>query len=124
MLHHIFRRILFLALLPVFILYYLIEDPAGGLMPRCVVKSITGWSCPGCGSQRFLHALLNGHPLEAVSYNYFIPGGFLLIGVVIWLEATRKSHPQRYRRFMQPLYLYLVLALIIAWMLVRNLLNI
>ena len=124
MLHHIFRRILFLALLSVFILYYLIEDPAGGLMPSCVVKSITGWSCPGCGSQRFLHALLNGHPLEAVSYNYFIPVGFLLIGVVIWLEATRKSHPQRYRRFMQPLYLYLVLALIIAWMLVRNLLNI
>ena len=53
MLHRIFRRILFLALLPVFILYYLIEDPAGGLMPRCVVKSITGWSCPDAARNAF-----------------------------------------------------------------------
>lgn len=103
---------------------YAVADPTASYMPRCVFRTLTGWSCPGCGSQRFLHALLTGHPLQAVGYNYFLPLGFAMIGVVCWLEATRTRQPGRYRRWMRPRNLYLVLAVIVAWWLLRNLLKI
>ena len=32
----------------------------------------TGWSCPGCGLQRFIHAAVHGRFLEAISYNYML----------------------------------------------------
>lgn len=103
---------------------YAVVDPTAPFMPRCVFRTLTGWECPGCGSQRFLHALLDGHPLQAVRYNYFLPLGFAMIGVVCWLEATRTRHPDRYRRWMRPRNLYLVLAIICLWWLLRNLLEI
>ena len=42
------------------------------LFPRCLFRQLTGLSCPGCGMQRFVHALANGHFAEAAAYNYFL----------------------------------------------------
>lgn len=103
---------------------YAVVDPTAEYMPRCIFRTLTGWSCPGCGSQRFLHALLSGHPLQAVSYNYFLPLGLVMIALACWLEATSRTHPARYRRWMQPRNLYLVLALICLWWILRNLLGV
>lgn len=99
-------------------------NPQEDFMPKCVFRRLTGWSCPGCGSQRFAHALFNGHALEAVSYNYFLPVGIVIIAVSAWLEATRRRHPERYRKAMQPLTLYLVVALLVAWTILRNVLGV
>ena len=41
-------------------------------MPKCSFKLLTGLSCPGCGLQRAVHALLNGEPMKAIQYNYFL----------------------------------------------------
>lgn len=106
------------------LLIYGFVDPEGGYMPQCVIHSLTGWSCPGCGSQRFLHALLNGDVAKAVSYNYFVPVGVVLIAAGVWLESTRRSHPVRYRRFMKPVWLYAILGLIIIWSILRNILGV
>lgn len=48
---------------------YLILDPSANLFPRCVFRSLTGYICPGCGSQRALHALLNFELVKAFNYN-------------------------------------------------------
>lgn len=54
------------------IFVYLNYNPTDSkYFPHCIVKSLTGWSCPNCGIQRAAHSLLNGHLLEALSYNYF-----------------------------------------------------
>lgn len=39
--------------------------------PKCTFKELTGFHCPGCGTARSLHALLNGRFLQAVVYNPF-----------------------------------------------------
>ena len=39
---------------------YFALDPARHPFPRCMFLTLTGWQCPGCGSQRALHALLHG----------------------------------------------------------------
>lgn len=37
--------------------------------PRCQLHQLTGFYCPGCGSTRCLHALLQGHFAEAAQKN-------------------------------------------------------
>src|SRR5690606_2629375 len=42
--------------------FYGLVDPATGILPSCPFYTLTHWYCPGCGSQRALHALLHGDP--------------------------------------------------------------
>lgn len=45
-------------------------DPEGGQMHLpCPFHWLTGWHCPGCGSQRALHDLLHGRIAEAFGHN-------------------------------------------------------
>ena len=97
-----------------------------GLMPRCIFRDLTGWSCPGCGSQRALHALLDGEPLKAWSYNYIIP--FTLAYVarcgIHWILPDSTHIERIYRRLTTPPALYTLLGAVITWTVARNLLGI
>ena len=45
-------------------------DPATSpLYPPCLIRLYTGWSCPGCGATRALHALLHFRFEEAWRLN-------------------------------------------------------
>ena len=48
-------------------------DPAAtGFYPPCVFHKLTGLHCPGCGSLRATHHLLQGHLGEALSMNILL----------------------------------------------------
>ena len=52
------------------LVFYAVSDPAHGKFhPKCLFHLLTGLECPGCGSQRALHCLLNGDLLQALHYN-------------------------------------------------------
>ncbi len=53
-------------------LYAFVSPAQSWWMPKCPIKLLTGWQCPGCGIQRFAHAVLQGHIREAFAYNYFL----------------------------------------------------
>src|SRR5580692_3897196 len=45
-------------------------DPAtSGIFPPCPVRYLTGWYCPGCGSLRAIHQLLEGNLRAAWAMN-------------------------------------------------------
>jgi hypothetical protein len=45
-------------------------DPATTVFfPSCPIRLLTGWSCPGCGTLRALHALLHGRLGDALHDN-------------------------------------------------------
>lgn len=93
-----------------------------GFMPRCPFKWVTGLSCPGCGSQRALMALLGGHPVEAVSYNYILPlavAYLALLGVHTLFPGNRRVC-SLYRRFTSPPALVVVAAVTVVWVVARN----
>ena len=61
--------ILALALFPCLVAL-IMRDPAdSGLFPPCPFFALTGLHCPGCGTLRGLHQLLNGHLLAALGLN-------------------------------------------------------
>ena len=42
------------------------------LWPKCFFHMLTGLECPGCGSQRAIHSLLNGEITKATHYNLLV----------------------------------------------------
>ena len=56
----------------------LVRNPEdSGLFPPCPFLALTGYHCPGCGTLRALHQLLNGQLLAAIDFNpltvFFLP---------------------------------------------------
>lgn len=102
--------------------FYRHYDPAaaGSPAPRCLLRAITGHDCPGCGSQRALHALLNGRVAEAWSYNAFI---FFAVPTALFyvvLESPVGRRLPRIRRAAtHPLTAALITAAILVWWIFR-----
>lgn len=89
-----------------------------GWMPSCPFKTLTGWECPGCGSQRALLALLHGHPLEAWRYNLLLP---FFVAYVVLLAVLPRGN--RLRRVLESLpAIWILLVCILAWWVLRNVL--
>lgn len=63
------------------------HDPLeSSLFPPCVFYVSTGWFCPGCGSTRMLHELLNGNLVRALSLN---PATFVLLPILAYEFSGR-----------------------------------
>ena len=93
-----------------------------GWMPRCLVKQFTGFSCPGCGLLRAVHAALHGRFAEAVSYNYWlvltVPYVAALVVVRLLPKGAVKEKTQRLLGSRCVIGFYI--ATFLAWFVVRN----
>jgi len=67
-----------------------LRDPrdGAGFLP-CLFQRATGWYCPGCGSQRAVHALLHGRVGEALSHNLLLWVVLVPLGAVLVWRARR-----------------------------------
>ena len=98
-----------------------VGDPNRGGFPACPLHALTGLNCPGCGTQRALHALLTGHPGVALHDNAFailvLPA--LLYAYLLWaarafaIALPQVAVPSRVMRWLGPA--------VIAFTVVRNL---
>jgi hypothetical protein len=61
-------------------------DPsaAGNPYPRCLLKSMTGLDCPGCGGTRALFSLLHGDIAGALDHNILV---FLIVPLFAYLAV-------------------------------------
>lgn len=91
--------------------------------PKCPVKLLTGWSCPACGMQRFIHALLHGNFKEAINYNYYLlyvlPYLSSLCGVAMMPAGPKKETLEKIVQHRYVIWTYIVTFFI--WFLIRNL---
>ncbi len=101
---------------------YLLMVDLTGFMPRCPVKMFTGLDCPGCGSQRALHSLLEGHLLESVRHNLLLPFAVAYLAVcgLHWINPAWRVVGALYTRLTSPRALWITVALVVGWMIVRN----
>lgn len=111
-----------LAVAVLFCWYYYTHDPSAGGAPRCLFRFLTGYDCPGCGSQRALHALLHGRPADAWGYNPFVFFAVPAAAFYIIVENGRALWPRFHARAVHPAILCTVLAVLLAWWVLRNVL--
>ena len=102
--------------------WYYLHDPADSAAPKCIFKMLTGYDCPGCGSQRALHALLHGNIARAWQCNPFVFFAVPAAAFYIFAEATRKKNPRLHSAATRPLIIGLLTVAVIAYTVARNLL--
>ncbi|MBO4427384.1 MAG: DUF2752 domain-containing protein [Bacteroidales bacterium] len=104
----------------VLILVYALLDPASLPFPRCPFLMLTGFKCPGCGSQRALHQLLGLHIGEAFRYNAALVVCIPLVAFLFAADLFKKRLPRLYGASRHPALGWTVLAALLAWWLLRN----
>ena len=89
--------------------------------PPCPFRALTGYLCPGCGTLRALHELLNGHLAAAFKLN---PLMMLLMPYVGYSGASSaletvfgRALP---RVFIRPACIWILLAIILLFWILRN----
>jgi len=106
--------------------YYVFDPVEMPLMPKCVFKSLTGYSCSGCGMQRFLHAMMHGRFIEAIHYNYllvvFLP--YITLFGIEFLVLTGETQ-KRWKRVLEGKEMTMFMfVLVVSWTIIRNILGI
>jgi len=61
-----------LAFLGMLALYVFYNPTDTNVFPKCPFYMVAGIYCPGCGSQRAAHQILNGNIIEGIRHNYMI----------------------------------------------------
>lgn len=100
--------------------YFFIDPMEVKWMPRCLWKVATGTDCPGCGSQRMVHALMHGDIGGAWRANAYGLCILPLVGLMLWLELFREKHPGLYRKVHSPVAIWMLTGSVIVWWVVRN----
>lgn len=100
--------------------YFLFDPTESTWMPQCPVHLLTGFDCPGCGSQRMLHALLHGDISGAWHHNALLLLMLPLLAVMLFLELAADRFPRAYRRIHSLPVVALICLSIAAWTIIRN----
>jgi len=88
----IFRAGLLVVILAPVVLFFMLEPSKNQLFPRCAFNALTGYYCPGCGSQRAIHSLLHLNITGVVHNNVlFLPA--------VLAVAYHYLHPVLNRKF-------------------------
>lgn len=103
---------------------YIILDPATNLFPRCPLRALTGYYCPGCGSQRAIHQLLHFNISSAFTCNPLLVLSIPYIFIVLTLNALKRSSSTtilKLRKFFCGYTaILIILTIIILYWVVRN----
>ncbi|WP_103067948.1 DUF2752 domain-containing protein [Aquimarina sediminis] len=102
-------------------LYYF-SDPSGvSYFPKCPFYLLTGFHCPGCGSQRALHQLLHFNIIETLNYNALY---ILGIGTIVYnlsIKAINKyGNKDYYNILYHPKTPIVIGVIIVLFWILRN----
>lgn len=121
---YILVAILSLSVLISFVVIYRNFNPSDyPFFPKCPSKLLTGFDCPGCGSQRAVHHLLNLELGEAAKDNLLVVlfAPYIVAGLVFEniKRPSRRFLVWRRRLFGLPA-IYVIFAVITVFTVVRN----
>ncbi len=108
------------------ILYRTYNPIENNYFPKCPFKVVTGLDCPGCGSQRAVHFLLNFDVLGAMRENLmlvlFIP--YIFINFIIDILDRPNDKILKLRKFLfGHKAIVVILILIFTFWVFRNIIN-
>ena len=120
-----YRKILIFTLIAVVAVivttvYFLYDPSADGWFPKCPIYSFTGYKCPGCGTQRAIHALLGGDLAQAWHYNAGLLVALPVMALYVLVEIAPKRLMCIDKVINSQWFILVVLACAVAWTVLRN----
>ncbi len=113
--------VIFLLLLGIVLLYLNINPSKVDFLPKCPLYFTTGLYCPGCGSQRATHQLLNLNFLGVVQQNLLYVLGLVIFTYhAVILGLNRFFNKTYYNYIYHPKTPIALLLVIIAFWIFRN----
>ncbi|MCQ2297795.1 MAG: DUF2752 domain-containing protein [Bacteroidales bacterium] len=106
------------------VLYGIADPQQSAWFPKCPFKWLTGYSCPGCGSQRLIHAMLQLRFAEAFRYNALLFVSIPYLILLCYSSFSRVRHQRLYMALNGQLGIAIPFVVIILWWVVRNILGI
>jgi len=101
---------------------YVFEPGRSGFFPPCMFRTLTGFTCPGCGTTRALHQIVHGHlfaafmlnPLLLIALPFFLYAFLRYSAIVLHggMPPKNSLHPQ---------YIYAIFFVVSAFWIFRNL---
>ena len=100
---------------------FIFEPGRTGFFPACPFRTLTGFTCPGCGSTRGLHRLLHGDIVSALEFNplMVLSLPFLLYALVRYTAAAVSGRPLQ-RHNLDPKYIWMLFGVIMSFWIFRN----
>lgn len=111
-------------LVTIFAILYRTYNPNGNVyFPKCPFRELTGLKCPGCGSQRAVHYLLNFDIFNAIKENVIlvlsIP--YILTGLVFDSLKNPNENILKWRKILfGRRAIFVILTIIITFWILRN----
>lgn len=106
------------AVLGVFVYYSF--NPEEYPFPQCPFYLLTGFECPGCGSQRALYQLLHLNIVQAFRYNALFVISIPFLAFLVLADMLKHRFPKMYVASRNTIMSWCALAIIILWTIVRN----
>lgn len=106
------------------IIFYTYNPAVSSFFPKCPFYYITGYKCPGCGSQRALHQLLHLRFSEAFRYNALFIISIPFVMFLCIADIMRLKYKKLYIASRNPFLSWGILFIICLWWICRNILGI
>ena len=111
-------------LVTILAILYRTYNPNGNVyFPKCPFKEFTGLKCPGCGSQRAVHYLLNFDIFNATKENVILVLSvpYILTGLVFDSLKKPNENLLKWRKILfGRKAIFVILSIIIAFWILRN----
>lgn len=113
-----------LAVVFLILLYYIFDPALSRFFPSCPFHYLTGYDCPGCGSQRAIHHLLNFDIVKAFHQNplFVISIPYIILGLYLEYMNGKERLPQLYRVLFGRKAIFIILIIVILFWIGRNVL--
>jgi len=102
------------------LVYFLYNPNNSNLFPKCPFFYFTGFKCPGCGSQRAIHAILHFNIIDAFKFNGLMVSSLPIIFLLFYAEMTRKIKPKLYIRLNNNVFIWTYFSIVVIWWIFRN----
>jgi len=102
-------------------LYFFINPSTVDFLPKCPLYVATGIYCPGCGSQRATHNLLNFNFVGVLQQNALYILGIILISYHYSIKGANHFYKKNYYNYIyHPRLPIVILIIILIFWILRN----